>query len=362
MSTQNSRLKILYGVQATGQGHITRARVMVTALQEQEADIDFVFTGRPSGDLYHMEVFGEFQTYRGLTFHFDKGKVSPLKTVFNNSARQLVRDIKDLDLKPYDLVITDYEPVTAWAARLRGVPSIGIGHQYAFHHDVPVAGFNPLARKGMREFAPAPVSLGVHWHHFGQPILPPIFTPPARDKPMQDNKIVVYLNFEDLDQVTALLQDFKTHDFYIYASAVKAPYEKGNLKFRPTSPLFKQDIEDCAGIICGAGFELATEALHMGKKLLVKPMHGQPEQLSNAKALTQLGLGDAMHMLDKRAVASWLLKSAGHQVTYPDTARAIARWVAAGKWDDVVPLAQGLWNAVEGLDHVSHHVPLTLKP
>ncbi len=357
MSTQNSRLKILYGVQATGQGHITRARIMATALQEQEADIDFVFTGRPSGNLYNMEVFGEFQTYRGLTFHFEKGKVSSLKTVFNNSARTLVRDIKDLDLKPYDLVITDYEPVTAWAARLRGVPSIGIGNQYAFHYDIPVAGFNPLLRRGMNEFAPAPVRLGMHWHHFGQPILPPAVALSACDKPVQDNKIVVYLNFEDLAHVSDLLQDFKAHDFYIYASAVKAPYEQGHLKFRPTSPLFKQDVEDCAGIICGAGFELATETLSMGKKLLVKPMHGQPEQLSNAKALTQLGLGDCMHTLDKGAVATWLSKSSGHQVTYPDTARAIARWVAAGSWNDVAPLAQGLWSQVKGLDHA----PLTLK-
>ena len=331
---------------------------MATALKEQEADIDFVFTGRPSGDLYHMEVFGEFQTYRGLTFHLDKGKVSPLKTVFNNSARQLVRDIKDLDLKPYDLVITDYEPVTAWAARLRGVPSVGIGNQYAFDYDIPTAGFPPMFRAGMKTFAPAPVTLGMHWHHFGQPILPPVFDAPARDKPVQDNKIVVYLNFEDLHQVRNLLQDFTTHDFYIYASAVKAPYEAGHLKFRPTSPLFKHDIEDCAGIICGAGFELATEALHMGKKLLVKPMHGQPEQFSNALALTQLGLGDAMYALDKGIVSKWLEKASGRRVTYPDTARAIARWVKDGRWNDVGTLAKGLWDTVEGLDGA----PLKLNP
>ncbi|MFN3828398.1 MAG: MJ1255/VC2487 family glycosyltransferase [Micavibrio sp.] len=352
MSTQDSRLKILYGVQATGQGHITRARVMAAALQKENADVDFVFTGRPPEDLYNIEIFGEFQTRRGLTFYFNNGKVSNLKTLFNNSARQLVKDIKDLDLKPYDLVITDYEPVTAWAAKLRGTPSIGIGHQYAFQHDIPVAGFNSLSRLGMKEFAPAQTGLGVHWHHFNQPILPLIFEPPARDKTIQKNKIVVYLNFEELEDVTNLLEDFSEYDFYIYASAVKKPYEQAHLKFRPTSALFKQDIEDCAGIICGAGFELATEALHMGKKLLVKPMEGQPEQLSNALALTKLGLGDAMYKLEKYAVSAWLQKPEGKRITYPDTASAVVKWITEGRWNESSKLFHQIWQRVDGLENM----------
>ena len=349
MSIQNGGLKILYGVQATGQGHITRARVMAPALEQMGAEVDFVFTGRPPEDLYHMEPFGHFQTRRGMTFYFDKGKVSNLKTLFNNSAGQFVQDVRSLDLKPYDLVLTDYEPVTAWAAKLRGTPTIGIGHQYAFQHDIPMAGFNKLSRAGMQAFAPAQTGLGVHWHHFNQPILPPIFEPPATDKSVQKNKIVVYLNFESLEDVSTLLKGFQGHDFYIYASAVKQPYEQGHLKFRPTSPLFKQDIEDCAGIICGAGFELATEALHMGKKLLVKPMDGQPEQLSNALALQKLSLGDAMHSLDQDIVARWLEKSDGVKIIYPDTAKAVAEWVAGGNWRDPSDMVRKLWTQVGGL-------------
>ena len=349
MNTHNSKLKILYGVQATGQGHITRARVMATALQKENADVDFVFTGRPPAELYHMEPFGEFQTRHGLTFYFDGGKVNNLKTLFNNSALQFVKDVSNLDLKPYDLVITDYEPVTAWAAKLRGTPAIGIGHQYAFQHDIPMAGFNKFSRAGMRGFAPVQTGIGLHWHHFNQPLLPPIFEPPITEKPVQKNKIVVYLNFEELEDVTDLLEDLWGYDFYIYASAIKEPYDQAHLKFRPTSPLFKRDIEDCAGIICGAGFELATEALHMGKKLLVKPMDGQPEQLSNALALQKLSLGDVMYDLDKDIVARWLTKSEGTKIIYPDTAKAVAAWVAKGHWTDPSAMIAKLWGQTSGL-------------
>jgi hypothetical protein len=31
-----------------------------------------------------------------------------------------------------DLVVTGYEPATAWIARRRGLRSVGIGHLYAF--------------------------------------------------------------------------------------------------------------------------------------------------------------------------------------------------------------------------------------
>jgi uncharacterized protein (TIGR00661 family) len=44
-------------------------------------------------------------------------------------------------------------------------------------------------------------------------------------------------------------------------------------------------------VICGAGFELAGESLQLGKKLLVKPLKGQFEQLSNALALEKASTG-----------------------------------------------------------------------
>lgn len=36
-------LRVLYGVQATGQGHITRARSLGPALEKRGVDVDFLF-------------------------------------------------------------------------------------------------------------------------------------------------------------------------------------------------------------------------------------------------------------------------------------------------------------------------------
>ena len=47
-------MKILYGIQGTGNGHITRARVMASCFKELGIDVDYVFSGRPEKDYFDM--------------------------------------------------------------------------------------------------------------------------------------------------------------------------------------------------------------------------------------------------------------------------------------------------------------------
>ena len=159
-------MKILYGVQGTGNGHISRARVVARQFQEAGADVDYLFSGRPRENFFDMEVFGDCMYRRGLTFQTENGQTLYGKTLLKNSLTRLVWDILQLDTSPYDYIITDFEPITAWAGKLRNVPVIGIGHQYAFEHPVPCDGETALARNIMKYFAPAQHSFGLHWHHF----------------------------------------------------------------------------------------------------------------------------------------------------------------------------------------------------
>jgi len=184
-------MKILYGVQGTGNGHITRAREMARALQDQGITTEFVFSGRPSDHYFDMEPFGNYRCFKGLTFATDHGRINHWQTIKTNSLRQFFRDCRQLDLSTYDLVVTDFEPISAWAARSQGIRSIGIGHQYAFHHNIPRAEDNLLTTWLMRQFAPADIPVGLHWHHFNQPILPPIIDTQHQGSPIIDDKILV---------------------------------------------------------------------------------------------------------------------------------------------------------------------------
>jgi uncharacterized protein (TIGR00661 family) len=95
---------------------------------------------------------------------------------------------------------------------------------------------------------------------------------------------------------------------------------------------FQLDFSNSAGVICNSGFELTSEALQSGKKLLVKPLQGQLEQLSNALALELLQLGQVMQSLDSATIETWLERSKATRVTYPDVAEAVVEWLLEGEF------------------------------
>jgi uncharacterized protein (TIGR00661 family) len=340
-------MRIFYGVQGTGNGHITRARVMAKELYNAGIEVDFQFTGRAYDKYFDMTVFNGYQLKQGLTFSVNKGQVSYLKTLLASKPITFVKDVKKLDLTDYDLVISDFEPVTAWAAKTQGVPVLGIGHQYAFRHKIPREGSDPLAEMVMKLYAPADIGVGLHWHHFGQPVLPPIIETCQETKEIVKNKIIVYLPFEDTREVISYLSPFKHFEFHIYTPENVTPMFE-NIQCKPLSREgFQSDLVDCAGIISNAGFELASEALQMGKKILAKPLHAQMEQISNAAALQQLGYGHIMYDMDTAVISHWLHTAHAVKITYPNTAKILVEWLQNGMPEMTADYVEGIWNTVD---------------
>lgn len=338
-------MRILYGVQGTGNGHITRARTMARALAQSSLEVDYLFSGRDPAQYFDMEPFGAYCAYRGLTFRWQDGRIDYSATALNNNLIRLWRDIRRLDLSGYDLVLTDFEPITAWAAKLSNTPSLGIGHQYAFRFDqVPTSGHSFMGASVLKHFAPAQRTLGFHWHHFGSPILPPLIEPPRYPLSCQPDKVLVYLPFESRQRVMAFLRVIRDVQFYIYC-AVDGPRDEQNLHLRPYDrETFQQDLASCNGVIANAGFGLLSEAIQAGKKLLVKPMGGQMEQLSNAAAVEALEIGEVMHEFNLKQLREWLSEDSPGPRPYPDVARAIVAWIESGCTMDEKQLARQLWN------------------
>jgi len=338
-------MRILYGVQGTGNGHISRARAMAPALAKQGMEVDFLFSGRQSEQYFDMAAFGDFSLRKGLTFVTTDGKIRPLKTVLHSAPLQFLRDIHQLKLDNYDLILTDFEPITAWAAKLRNKPVLGLGHQYAFNFPVPQHHGNLHQRLIMKYFAPTKFVLGFHWYHFDMPILPPIAPVQRNNLAVDPALIVVYLPFEAPAKIEQFLQPFKHHHFAVYHP--DAPANKsGNIQWHKPGKLhFHRDLNRCNGVVCNAGFELSSEVLQLGCKLLVKPVQGQCEQLSNVLALQRIGLGYSMETLDQGAFSQWL--NTGHSVSvhYPDVAGAVTQWLTQGDYSQqsIETLASQLW-------------------
>ena len=342
-------MKILFGVQATGNGHISRSREIVRELKALGHDVRTVLSGRDPRELREIEIFEPYQSFRGLTFSFAGGKVKVLHTAKTApfDVIRVWRDVASFDARGIDLVVCDFEPVTSRIARKRGIPSIGVGHQYAFVFDVPIIKSDPVSRYILRHMGAADVPLGLHFHHFGHPILPPIVPDYLKIRPAIANKILVYLPFEDNADIVANLRAHTSFQFFIYGTREPAG-DSGHLHHRAYSrDGFLNDLTDCDGVICNAGFELPGEALHLGKRLLVKPLHGQLEQGSNALALDQLKLARVIENLSESKIGTWL-DTAPHlqPMNYPRTAAEMARWIDAGKWNTSHDLARRLWQNV----------------
>lgn len=337
-------LRILYGVQATGQGHISRARAMAEAFTSQDADVTWLFSGRPQHQLFDMEPFGDYLHRSGLTFVTENGRTRYRKTVLNAKPWTFIRDVRALCLDDYDLIVTDYEPVTAWAGKMAGREVIGLGHQYAFGSNTPKAGANLLQQTVMEYFAPVARPVGLHWGPFNTHTLPPILDLPTVYTDPVQHFVLVYLPFEHQNDVTIWLQQFSDYRFVQYSNDI-TDIDVGNVQRRKASiTRFKQDLAHCSGVICNSGFELISECLQWQKPVLTKPLQRQMEQLSNAKALSQLGYAEIMHRLDSTRTLQWLNnRPNAPTVHYLDVAHRLAAWLSAGAKDPIAELHAALW-------------------
>lgn len=326
-------MNILYGIQTTGNGHISRSRLMIAALRTAGHSVTTLFSGYGRSSFWNDAEFLPFEESRGLTFITEKGQINYFKTALNAKPIELSTDIKQLDLSGFDVVISDFEPISAWAARRQNIVSIGISHQEAFHYNIPKRSGNRLARVIMNCYAPTKQRIGLHWHHFNQPILPPIIETTLTPLPTREAMILVYLPFEERMSVVPLLRTFTDHTFHFYTNVARVE-QYGNVILHPFNrDNFVNDLRRCAGVIAQAGFELPSEALHLGKKILVKPVQRQYEQMSNATALAQCGFGRAMERIDRQAIAGFLDAPAATPKTYPNVAQAIANWVGTADLD-----------------------------
>lgn len=342
-------MRILYGVQGTGNGHLSRARAMAAAFRGRELEVDWLFSGRPRERFFDMQCFGDFRTRRGLTFVNVDGRVDYLRTVLGNSYGQFLRDVRSLDVDGYDLILTDFEPISAWAGRLRGKRVVSLGHQPAFDHPVPVAQRDLRTTLVMRLFAPGSLRIGMHWDRFGAPLLPPLIDVGDGEVACLERKVLVYLPFESQQRVRALLAGLSDFQFYIYSPGSERA-DSGNLHLRPTSVEgFRRDLHDCAAVLCNAGFELASECLALGKRLLVKPQGRQMEQASNALALRELGYGCSLERLELAAIRDWLERDIPvPRIEFPDVAAELVAWLQRGdlRSQSLQALSEALWRRV----------------
>ena len=98
-------MKILYAIQGTGNGHLSRARDIIPILQ-QKGDLDILVSGIQADVALPYPVK---YTFKGLSFIFGKkGGIDLVATYKKSNLKQLFKEIKSLPVEDYDLIINDF--------------------------------------------------------------------------------------------------------------------------------------------------------------------------------------------------------------------------------------------------------------
>lgn len=313
-------MKILYAIQATGNGHLARATEIVPHLK-QMAETDVLVSGT-QGDL-NLPFPVQYKLI-GFSFIFGKeGGVNFLKTLTNFRPIQLLNDIYSLPVQHYDLVLSDFEPVSAWACKLKGVKCVGVSHQNAvLHPAAPKPDKTDLPGKLiLNYYAPAKKKYGYHFKELDEKNFTPVIRRAIYEsKPKNKGHYTVYLPAFSDEKIETALSAFPHIRWEVFSKHCKKNYAVNNITFSPVSlEKFNQSFIHCEGILCSAGFETPAEALFMGKKLCVVPMKNQYEQVCNGKMLESLGIMVIPDLINSlKDIQAWLGNKEKIQIQYPN--------------------------------------------
>ncbi len=283
-------MKIFYAVQATGNGHISRAMELLPHLTNY-GDVDVFLSGSNSSLNSELPVL--FRS-KGLSLFYNHSGALDLRRIAKSLAPiEVYKTAKHLPVEQYDLVLNDFEAICAISCRIKNKASVHFGHQASFTSGlVPrPENKNRVGELILKNFARTSLNIGLHFQAYDDFILPPVIKSEIWNaQPKEDDYICVYLPSYSDREIYKYLQQISGQRFEVFSKEIKVAEQRGNCAFIPVDKeRFNRSLIHCAGIITNAGFETPAEAMYLNKKLLVIPIGGQYEQRCNAAALNHLG-------------------------------------------------------------------------
>jgi uncharacterized protein (TIGR00661 family) len=268
---------ILYGVNGEGSGHSTRAKEVISHLQQQGHKLHVVSFDRGLRNL--SESFPVTEIF-GLKLTYVNNRVRYKRTLASNliKAPRAARSLKTLshlvDEENIELVITDFEPLTCHVGHRKKLPVIAIDNQHAITNTVvslprgfrrDVAAVSLVTRMMtshadayfVLSFFPAPVKRRNTF------LFPPIVRQEVLSAKAQTGDYVLVYVTSPAKELAALLKQVRCK-FICYGFGIEG--QDGNILFKkPSMEGFLRDLAGAKAVIANAGFSLVSEALYLGK-------------------------------------------------------------------------------------------------
>lgn len=315
-------MKVLYAIQGTGNGHLSRSRDVIAALHDNKVELDILVSGIQADiQIPHPIKY----RLKGLSFIFGtQGNVNLWRTYLKSNAARLQKEIRSIPIADYDLVINDFEPVSAWACKLKNKPCIGLSHQAAvLSSKAPKPEKRDIMGKFiLKNYAPVTQQFGLHFKKYEENIFTPIIRQDIRKATVEEGShYTVYLPSYSDGRILKMLSEVPNIKWEVFSKHNTKQHFGKNITIQPiTNEAFIHSMVTAKGILCGAGFETPAEALYLGKKLMVIPMKGQYEQQCNAAALSGMGVPVIKSLKNKHLdkLLDWVESDSRLEVDYPD--------------------------------------------
>jgi uncharacterized protein (TIGR00661 family) len=283
--------KIFYAVQATGNGHISRAQQLYPYLK-QFGEVDFFLSGNNANLEFKLPVKYKSE---GCSLHFSKcGGLNYFDVIKNIKPYMMYKDARALPLEKYDVIINDFDFVTSLSCKLKKLPSVQLGHQASFQSNATPRPENKsvLGETILKHYVHATNHIGFHFQSYDSFILPPVIKEEFINAKITDlNHVSVYLPSFQKHCLLEAFSKLKHIQFHWFLDGIKSIRTEKNITYYPINQLlFNDSLLSCHGLITGGGFETPSEALFLGKKLISIPIKNHYEQQCNAAALKKLGV------------------------------------------------------------------------
>ena len=294
-------MKILFGVQTEGNGHITQCIATKQYLQSQGIEVTTAFAAKKKRGLpkYFTDEFNVID-YNGFDFVFDNvGRVVIWKTIVKNTfelPRLIVSFIKICSIiqkeKP-DAIFNYYEPLVGLTALFfKNIKYVSFGHQYAMDSIIYPRINGYIIQKLFLNIINKITSIrskivALSYYEFNDDVMiasPPILRSESYSvSHKQEDFVLVYLMNEDmLPQLINQAEKYPDINIHCFTKLTKQYDELPNLKlFNLDGKLFQEKMKVCKAVVCSGGFETSAEAIYQNKPLLMIPMPNHYEQHAN---------------------------------------------------------------------------------
>jgi len=340
-------MKILFGVQTEGNGHITQCIATKQYLQSQGIEVTTAFAAKKKRGLskYFTDEFNVVD-YDGFDFVFDSvGRVVIWKTILKNTfelPRLIVSFTKICNIiqkeKP-DAIFNYYEPLVGLTALFfKNIKYVSFGHQYAMDSIIYPRINGYLVQKLFLSIINKITSIrakivALSYYEFKDETMivsPPILRAESysvSDK-IEDFVLVYLMNEDMLPQLISEAEKYPNINLQCFTKLTKEHSVPSNIKlFNLDGKLFQEKMKVCRAVICSGGFETSAEAIYQKKPLLMIPMPNHYEQHANCNDAYLNSFGITSETIDLSKLPKYQLGNKNWFDSYPYVLERVLHYI-----------------------------------